>query len=410
MAIDTTFVDFQTVVPADWLNNVNEIVNETISVRQPRFGAKGDGVTDDTAAIQAAINFALSVNGTLYFPNGTYLISSTLTISASNHLFSIRGDGKYTTTIITNSPTLDVFAVTLPTFEMKDIGINASVTRTAGNHINSNCNQSYYSGILIQNHILGILNNDNIGTYRDLEFSQTLPFGISMTIMNAQGGMVVDNMLCTVSTLGTPTAGIKIVNAGAVQLTNSNIVSQGFDLWIAPGVGQFVGAVYAENTYFDTAEVGIVIAPTGGTVQRCRFASCWTCSHSQHGVLIENSGAGSIGGIHFIDHMAQFCTNDGLLVVPSTGTLVTDLSIIGGTFAQNSTGIGLAAGQTDFTIMGATIGMGGGAAGNASTGVFLPNGASDHYIISNNRVRGNTVAAITDGGTGSNKFVGNNIT
>lgn len=44
------------------------------------YGAIGDGVTDDTAAIQAAIN---SNPGTVYFPKGTYLVSDTLTISTN---------------------------------------------------------------------------------------------------------------------------------------------------------------------------------------------------------------------------------------------------------------------------------------------------------------------------------------
>src|SRR5216684_557900 len=38
------------------------------------FGAKGDGVADDTAAIQAALNTAQTV----VVPKGTYKISSTL--------------------------------------------------------------------------------------------------------------------------------------------------------------------------------------------------------------------------------------------------------------------------------------------------------------------------------------------
>lgn len=44
------------------------------------FGAVGDGTTDDTAAIQSALN-ATAAGGTVYFPMGTYLISSQLTVS-----------------------------------------------------------------------------------------------------------------------------------------------------------------------------------------------------------------------------------------------------------------------------------------------------------------------------------------
>jgi hypothetical protein len=43
------------------------------------FGAKGDGVTDDTVAIQAALNAYPNGKRIIYLPNATYLVSSTLT-------------------------------------------------------------------------------------------------------------------------------------------------------------------------------------------------------------------------------------------------------------------------------------------------------------------------------------------
>lgn len=51
------------------------------------FGAVGDGVTDDTAAIQRAIN----TNKKIYFPAGTYMLTSHITVSGS--AFKICGDG-----------------------------------------------------------------------------------------------------------------------------------------------------------------------------------------------------------------------------------------------------------------------------------------------------------------------------
>src|SRR5574340_1601544 len=39
------------------------------------FGAKGDGVSDDTAAIQAAVNAALASTRKVVFPSGRYLVS-----------------------------------------------------------------------------------------------------------------------------------------------------------------------------------------------------------------------------------------------------------------------------------------------------------------------------------------------
>lgn len=65
--------------------NVSAKLNEFISVKD--FGAVGDGVADDTAAIQAAIN-ALPEYSSLHFPRGDYYITSSLVCTKAINFIS----------------------------------------------------------------------------------------------------------------------------------------------------------------------------------------------------------------------------------------------------------------------------------------------------------------------------------
>lgn len=68
--------------------------NQLRLINVKTHGAKGDGVTDDTAAIQAAITATL---GVLHFPAGTYLVTDTLTVAADR--VTLSGDGPNKTLI-----------------------------------------------------------------------------------------------------------------------------------------------------------------------------------------------------------------------------------------------------------------------------------------------------------------------
>jgi len=59
-------------------------LRETVSVKD--FGAVGDGVTDDSAAIQAAVT-SLTAGGTVFFPKGTYQLLTDIQFSVSNLTF-----------------------------------------------------------------------------------------------------------------------------------------------------------------------------------------------------------------------------------------------------------------------------------------------------------------------------------
>lgn len=75
------------VITAGSLNDLWTAVNSGRSYNVMDYGAKGDGITNDTVAIQAAITACCtSGGGEVFFPDpqASYLISSTLTVTSDN--------------------------------------------------------------------------------------------------------------------------------------------------------------------------------------------------------------------------------------------------------------------------------------------------------------------------------------
>lgn len=89
------------------------------------FGAKGDGITDDTEAIQDALDFCGNSN-VAWFPPGTYIVTS-LTAQCS-----IMGTGMYNTKVVGTGDSGDVFYLDGATSkEVCDIHIVAGDGQTA---------------------------------------------------------------------------------------------------------------------------------------------------------------------------------------------------------------------------------------------------------------------------------------
>lgn len=151
-------IDDATLIALDDESLVAELITNIANVKQ--FGAKGDGTTDDTSAINKAINYCNSTNKKLYFDKNTYLVTSTLNITndgfnleclgtlkiASNiTLLKLKGrdlDIKIAKLLSSSRTGIAVYVFGMTTFSKIDINeildfnigidINTSIDSTAG--------------------------------------------------------------------------------------------------------------------------------------------------------------------------------------------------------------------------------------------------------------------------------------
>lgn len=150
-------------------------LKDVVSVKD--FGAVGDGVTNDTAAIQAAVNaVGTAGGGTVYFPAGTYLVSATIAVNYSN--VYLRGEGMWNTLITRNSSAFSdtiLFqgggsdATLLLNVGITDIGIRTTGLMSSGAHlqldgvarfeINSVYAENGYINLLFKAATAGVITN-----------------------------------------------------------------------------------------------------------------------------------------------------------------------------------------------------------------------------------------------------------
>lgn len=110
-AIGTTgaeSVSFQQASAGSAIRNVGAKLKEFVSVND--FGAVGDGVTDDTAAIQAAVTAAITAGGgEVVFPAGNYLISAPIKLdkgtTEQNLRIKLKGAGQATRILASTTST-----------------------------------------------------------------------------------------------------------------------------------------------------------------------------------------------------------------------------------------------------------------------------------------------------------------
>lgn len=187
---------------------------------------------------------------------------------------------------------------------------------------------------------------------------------------------------------------------------------------VAPPDGKEARWAFIESLLVDTCDQnGIVISQSGdGATVGINFVDCWTSTCGWCGMWIEHPDApdGKVEGIRIIGHRA---VNNGLAGIRLESETVCEIHISDSDIMSNSIssygarhGIEVGAGVSEWSVHHCRIGNGYDGGASQGFGVWVDVGASDFYAIEHSDLRGNTVGAINDGGTGVNKRIQDNFT
>lgn len=192
------------------------------------YGAIGDGVTDDTAAIQAAMDAAKVVGGTVFFPVGVYVCNSQLALSAPS---GVTLQGVSASTQLTLGTIIKYTGTASPFIEISDTTPAAS---TRLKNINFQYTNGSFTGTLVKLYSAPVV-------VEDCNFTGN---GVSTATLLLDPGDSVDFSIdrCSFNFAINAING-EGMNAGTVKdclfnpgLTTSNILNPG-DGWTIQGCG-----------------------------------------------------------------------------------------------------------------------------------------------------------------------------
>lgn len=395
------------------------------------FGAKGDGATNDYAAIQAAINAAgaggVSARGVdLYFPAGVYYYGTVLTIPFNNIMF--RGAGWQSTVLMATFTTGDMIQIGNGTSKSGCGLMNMSVwctgARTTGASININAMNdclvqnfvinNCFQGILIQGASLkvwidqGEINNIQVTT------------GVGIQVTNGLGGdTYLKDIVMSNNPANKPAVGIQVTQAGHISILRCNVTSCIKGLHINPQAAQDVSYMFIDHCLFDSCGThGAHFNPAGASSARVRscivvnswFSGTTTTGATSSGLEFTVASSAIVDGISFIGCRILNNQRHGVLInAGPTNISFTDCTVAGNSAETTTTydGISMAANVSGIEVLGCKLGQAGTASNTQRYAVNIAAGTSANIMLLNNDCQPNNtvgthgyinIGALTGGG------------
>lgn len=384
--------------------------------------ARFDGTTDDSPAIQACINWIISVGGgTIILPRGIANLGAGLAWAGSN--VNIIGQGEGATTLRCSFAAGDILTVGDGTANPNNCGISclsitSSVAKTSGAAIR------FRNGHNLRASRIRLDNNMYWGFQFDGGAQQFLYYLDNFEINSGSIGVIVGNDGTLVQDLWVATGVIANCTNDAILLKHCSgwyfreldLLACGKGLSTFPDAEKRVVAGWMYMVVADTCNShGYSIITNGGLVAEITMTAPWGAScgvtDNGHGIFV-NPGAGTITGISMT--VPRCINNRGAGIRINGGR---DITITNPQCFANSQqgsalhdGISVAAGVEKFSIIGGKSGAGGlFGTNNQRYGINVESGASNNYAIIGVDVLGNVTGGINDGGTGGEKHIYGNV-
>lgn len=388
---------------------------DTINVKQ--FGATGDGTTNDQPFIQAAINSAPAQGAKIILPPGNYRLNSGL--AWTNSYISLFGSGIGTTVLTCNFASGDIIKigtnVTNPNnCEVGKFSITSLVTRTSGAAI---CFQNGHglrardfrldSNMYVGVQLLG-------GPQQFLYYVDEYEINSGNTgiaIGDAATGLVQDVTIRQGICANCTFAGYLFKNVSGLYGGDFTSLGCGKGYLISPAASEWVKAVHLANVIADTCndQGWHFVTTSTGKVVNFKVTNLWAASN---GVLTNAAGVHfegpSIDGVSLVSPISHNNKGHGIFLAGGVNIDITSPQCFSNSQASSATyhGISVAAGVSKWSVVGGVSGAGGEFTGNIQGyGILINSGASTDYRIIGTNVTGNVTGGISDGGTGTTKYI-----
>lgn len=262
-----------------------------VNVQDAAYGAKGDGETDDTAAIQDAID-ATAGGGVCYFPPGTYLVRSSnpsILVGSSKVTFAGAGAGVSVIQVAADSQATRVLNLSNRSdVHVRDLGFHGGGSPTIGSAVYASSNSSSQRNIWV----------------RGCRFEAFMPGQTATTfaavyVWTSDGVHVEDNEFvgCGRAVTIDQPDGVARVVGNRVTAPDPELMATGIFIRRASGASQsevVVSGNYVSGARLDPSGVGA--EGHGIAVFRCQDVQI-TDNHldgNRRGILVSNQCFGAI--------------------------------------------------------------------------------------------------------------------